>query len=122
MIRRYGLTPPQFALLEALYHLGPLPLSQVSEKLLVTSGNVTYVVDNLCSLGLVVRERCASDRRVIYATLTSKGEALLDEVFPRHAAEVEQLFAALPPADQNELRRLLKRLGRAATEEAEDTR
>lgn len=112
MIRSYGLTTPQFALMEALYHLGPLPLSEIGQKLLVTSGNVTYVMDNLCELGLVVRERCASDRRVIYAKLTPKGEALIDRTFPRHAAEVLELFSVLSSDEQDALRALLKKLGR----------
>ncbi|MEO8200387.1 MAG: MarR family transcriptional regulator [Gemmatimonadota bacterium] len=111
MIRSYGLTTPQFALMEALYHLGRLPLSEIGQKLLVTSGNVTYVMDNLCELGLVVRERCADDRRVIYAKLTPKGEALIDKTFPRHAAEILELFSALSPEEQDTLRALLKKLG-----------
>jgi len=113
MIRSYGLTTPQFALLEALYHLGPLPLSEIGQKLLVTSGNVTYVMDNLCQMGLVVRERCEEDRRVIYAKLTPKGEALIDETFPHHAEEIRDLFAVLSPEEQDSLRSLLKKLGAA---------
>lgn len=113
MIRAYGLTTPQFALMEALYHLGALPLSEIGQKLLVTSGNVTYVMDNLVELGLVLRERCEDDRRVIYARLTPKGEALIERTFPRHAHEVRDLFAVLSPEEQNQLRGLLKKLGRA---------
>ncbi|MEO8224460.1 MAG: MarR family transcriptional regulator [Gammaproteobacteria bacterium] len=113
MIRAYGLTTPQFALMEALYHLGSLPLSEIGQKLLVTSGNVTYVMDNLVELGLVSRERCESDRRVIYAKLTPKGEAMIERIFPRHANEVRELFAVLSPEEQNQLRDLLKKLGRA---------
>jgi MarR family 2-MHQ and catechol resistance regulon transcriptional repressor len=113
MIRAYGLTTPQFALMEALYHLGPLPLSEIGQKLLVTSGNVTYVMDNLCELALVVRERSPDDRRVIYARLTPKGEALIEKTVPRHAHEVRELFSVLTPEEQNQLRALLKKLGRA---------
>ncbi|MEO8294978.1 MAG: MarR family transcriptional regulator [Gemmatimonadota bacterium] len=113
MIRSYGLTSPQFALLEALYHLGPLPLSEIGQKLLVTSGNVTYVMDNLCQLGLVVRERCAEDRRIIYAKLTGKGETLIDQTFPRHAEEIRERFGVLTGEEQDMLRMLLKKLGQA---------
>ena len=121
LIRAYGLTTPQFALMEALYHLGSLPLSEIGQKLLVTSGNVTYVMDNLCELGLVLRERSPEDRRVIYARLTPKGEALIEKTFPRHAHEIRELFAVLSPEEQEQLRSLLKKLGRAeriATEQS----
>jgi MarR family transcriptional regulator, 2-MHQ and catechol-resistance regulon repressor len=113
MIRSYGLTTPQFALMEALYHLGPLPLSEIGQKLLVTGGNVTYVMDNLCELGLVIRERCAADRRVIYAKLTPKGDALIARIFPTHAKEVQELFSVLSTEEQDSLRTLLKKLGHA---------
>ena len=46
-IRCHGLNPTEFGILEALYHKGPLPLQQVGEKVLISSGNITYVVDKL---------------------------------------------------------------------------
>ncbi|HXE56458.1 MAG TPA: MarR family transcriptional regulator [Gemmatimonadales bacterium] len=113
LIRRHGLTPPQFAVLEALYLHGSLPLSQLGERLLVTSGNITYVVDNLVALGYVARDRCATDRRIVYARLTPRGAALLEAAFPAHAEGIERLFEVLTAREQDELRRLLKKLGRA---------
>ena len=52
-VQDYGLTTPQFGTLEALYHLGPLTLGELADKLLVTGGNVTYVMDRLEDQGLV---------------------------------------------------------------------
>lgn len=46
-ITEYGLTVPQFGILEALFHLGPLSLGELADQLLVTGGNVTYVMDRL---------------------------------------------------------------------------
>ena len=54
-VQDYGLTTPQFGTLEALYHLGPLSLGELADKLLVTGGNVTYVMDRLEDQGLVYR-------------------------------------------------------------------
>src|SRR5919206_2120900 len=56
-IARYDLSLPQFAVLEILYHKGPLPLGQIGSLLLVTGGNITYVVDELEARGLARRER-----------------------------------------------------------------
>ena len=72
-VQEYDLTAPQFGALEALYHLGPLSLGELAEKLLVTGGNVTYVMDRLESRGLVARYRSDDDRRVVHAKLTSGG-------------------------------------------------
>lgn len=111
-VAHYGLTLPQFGVLEALYHLGPLPLGELAGKLLVTGGNITYVMDRLEELGLVVRARCGDDRRVIRACLTEEGRALVHEVFPGHAAYIQELVEVLEPEEQETLRTLLKKLGK----------
>ena len=115
-VSAYGLTTPQFGILEALYHLGPLSLGDLAGKLLVTGGNVTYVMDRLEEQGMVVRERSPLDRRIIQAKLTEKGYALISEVFPGHGDFIEELSATLSPEEQQELRSLLKKLGRAIKE------
>ena len=115
-VAAYGLTTPQFGVLEALHHLGPLPLGELADKLLVTGGNVTYVMDRLETQGLVVRERTDNDRRVVKATLTGKGRALIEEVFPGHAAFVHEAVSHLSAREQDELRRLLKKLGKGMAE------
>lgn len=111
-VSAYGLTLPQFGVLEALYHLGPLPLGELAEKLLVTGGNVTYVMDRLEDQGLVVRTRCEEDRRVVRAELTPEGHRLVERVFPGHAAFITELAGILDPAEQETLRSLLKKLGK----------
>jgi MarR family 2-MHQ and catechol resistance regulon transcriptional repressor len=110
-VQEYGLTTPQFGVLEALYHLGPLSLGDLADKLLVTGGNVTYVMDRLEEQELVYRERSPDDRRVVQAKLTEEGRALIRGVFPGHAEYVEHLARHLEAGEQSELRTLLKRLG-----------
>lgn len=111
-VQEYDLTVPQFGTLEALYHLGPLSLGDLADKLLVTGGNVTYVMDRLESRGLVARYRSTDDRRVVEARLTPEGRQLVASVFPEHAGYVEHLCRHLTREEQNELRGLLKRLGK----------
>lgn len=111
-VAEYDLTAPQFGVLEALYHLGPLSLGELAEKLLVTGGNVTYVMDRLEAQDLVVRERSGDDRRVVRAHLTTKGRATIDAVFPGHVDFIRDLVGVLEPPDRDTLRTLLKRLGK----------
>lgn len=110
-VAEYGLTVPQFGTLEALYHLGPLSLGELADKLLVTGGNVTYVMDRLEAQGLVYRDRRPDDRRVVQAKLTSAGRELVAKVFPEHAEYVDHLCRHLEAEEQEELRALLKQLG-----------
>lgn len=112
-IARYGLTQAQFAVLEVLYHKGPMALCSIGEKLLVTSGNITYVADQLEKSGLLKRQRSQEDRRVILARLTARGEALLEKHFPSHAECLRDAARHLSPRDQAELAKLLKRWGKA---------
>src|SRR5512139_2902665 len=76
------LTWSQFAVLEALYHLGPLTQGEVSAKVLRSGSNMTTVIDNLERDGLVRRERDAEDRRVIHVHLTDAGSGKVEAVLP----------------------------------------
>src|ERR1051325_540384 len=64
-----GLTVAEFAVLEALYHKGPMLLGEVQRRILVSSGGITYLVDRLTNKGLVERRECPDDRRARYAAL-----------------------------------------------------
>ncbi len=106
-----GLTTPQFGVLEALFHLGPLCQKDLAEKLLCTSGNLTAVIDNLIKQELVERVADTNDRRRHFITLTKKGTELIAKIFPQHAAEVQQIFSSLSKAEQDTLRVLCRKLG-----------
>jgi MarR family 2-MHQ and catechol resistance regulon transcriptional repressor len=116
-VAEYDLTAPQFGILEALLHLGPLSLGELAEKLLVTGGNITYVMDRLEAQGLVARERSGDDRRVVKAHLTSKGRATIEGVFPGHRDFIKTLVNGLDAEEQSQLRALLKKLGQTVHEE-----
>jgi MarR family transcriptional regulator, 2-MHQ and catechol-resistance regulon repressor len=107
-----GLTVSQFGALEALLHVGPLCQKDLGEKLLKSSGNITMVVDNLEKRGLVRRERDVEDRRYITVHLTDEGRRLISEIFPAHAAAVQEELSVLTRAEQEELARLCRKLGR----------
>ncbi len=113
----YGLTAAQFGVLEALHHLGPLSLGELADKLLVTGGNVTYVMDRLEEQGFVYRERSGEDRRIVEGKLTDDGRRLIGEVFESHARFIRGLAERLEPDEQQELRRLLKKLGKGVADD-----
>lgn len=107
-----GLSASQFAVLEALYHVGPLCLGELAEKILKTSGNLTMVVGNLEKNGLVTRQQSAEDRRFVSVALTEKGRRLMARVFPVHLERIVELMNRLSPAQQDELARLCRKLGK----------
>jgi len=107
-----GLTLTQFAVLEALYHLGPMSLTDIAQKVLTTGGNLTMVVGNLEKLGLAKRQRSPEDGRVLIVVLSSKGKSLIRTLFPRHAAALVDFMNALNPEEQKSLSNLCRKLGR----------
>jgi len=107
-----GLTESQFGVLEALLHLGPMHQRELAGKILRTPGNVTLVLDQLEARGLVRRERGSEDRRCIQVHLTPTGEALVNGLFPAHAARLVEEMRLLSENEQRELGRLCRRLMR----------
>src|SRR5437763_6839095 len=112
--RCHGLNPTEFAILEALYHKGALPLQQIGEKVLISSGNITYAVDKLEQKQLLERKPSPHDRRVIFAALTPQGHELLAALFPQHAQAIRAAVSGLTLEEQIQALQLLKKLGMAA--------
>jgi MarR family 2-MHQ and catechol resistance regulon transcriptional repressor len=110
-IEQYGLTQPQFGVLEMLGHLGPLTIGDIGKRMLVTAGCITVILDNLEKEGLVERVRSGEDRRVINVQLTTTGQATFKRIFRRHAKRVTELASVLTEEEQAQLSDLLKRLG-----------
>ena len=110
-IERQGLRPTEFGVLEALYHRGPLMLGEVGERVLLTSGSTTAVVDKLEQRGLLARRTSSEDRRVCYAELTEDGRALVARIFPDHAEVLRGAMAGLTTDEKRIATALLRRLG-----------
>ena len=87
-----GLNLSEFGVLEMLYHKGEQPVQKIAEKILVTSGTITYVIDKLQKKDLVYRKKCPKDGRIYYVCLTEKGTAFITELFPKHQRFLDELF------------------------------
>ena len=111
------LTYSQFAVLEALYHLGHLTQGEVSSKILKSTSNITTVIDNLERAGLVRRARDAKDRRVIHVHLTEAGKGKVEAVLPGHVAALVDEFKVLSANEQEMLGELCKKLGKGGRSE-----
>jgi len=106
-----GLSQGQFAVLEALYHVGPLYLGDLARRILTSSGNLTLVVDNLEKRGLAMRQPHGRDKRFVRATITPAGRKLMARIFPEHARRITEVMARLTSAEQDALGNLCRRLG-----------
>ena len=106
-----GLTYGQFAVLEALFHVGPLCLGDLARRILTSSGNLTLVIDNLEKRRLVTRQPQGKDKRFVRASITPAGRKLIARIFPQHSQRIVEVMDRLTPAEQEQLGRLCRKLG-----------
>ncbi len=104
----FDTTLPRFDLMAQLERAPQgLKMSELSQRMMVTGGNVTGITDGLEKEGLVVREVDQTDRRVFRVKLTAEGQ----KQFRRMAAEHEQwiiaLFEGMSAKHKNQLVELL---------------
>lgn len=112
-IKSKGLTHTDFAVLELLYHRGEQPLQKIGEKILLTSGSITYVINKLEKKDYLYRKACPYDGRVTFAYISEKGTALLDALFPEHWRNIEETLNGLTKDEKIQAINLLKKLGTA---------
>lgn len=107
----FEVTLPRFDLMAQLYrHPSGLKMGELSQRLMVTGGNVTGIAGQLEAEGLVMREADAQDRRAVLIALTAAGRRSFAKMAARHEAWVAGLLDGLRAAEQHELHRLLGRL------------
>jgi DNA-binding MarR family transcriptional regulator len=112
----FSVTLPQFDVLSELeYASEPLSMSQLSNKLMVSNGNVTGVVDRLEKVGFVRRSRAEHDRRIQFIQLTSKGRREFKRMASRHEKWLDQLLSGLTVPDMRTLQKLLLKTRNSVT-------
>ena len=118
MFKRHGLSGPKYNVLRILRgaaitgESGPygLPSLEVAARLITRVPDITRLVDNLEAAGLVARNRCTTDRRVVYVGITPAGLALLDKVNQPVTEMVRECFEPLSAAEMATLNQLLVKL------------
>ena len=111
---RFGGSLPRFDLMAQLdRHPEGLKMRELSERLMVTGGNVTGLTDRLVAEGLVERRDDPDDRRACTVCLTREGRRQFRVMAREHERWVATLFEGLDAGAQAELFRLLGLLKRA---------
>ena len=96
----YDTTLPRFDVLAALYaEPNGMRMSELSQHLVVSNGNVTGVVERLVSDGLAERKNMATDRRAFLVKITDEGRALMDEMTAQHLNWIDDMFEQVTEAD-----------------------
>jgi DNA-binding MarR family transcriptional regulator len=104
----FNVTLPQFDLLAQLEREpNGLRLGELSQRMMVTNGNVTGLVDKLVEQGFVVREASPEDRRAMNVRMTKAGASLFAVMAKAHQDWMARLFSDVPVEARKALMREL---------------
>jgi DNA-binding MarR family transcriptional regulator len=118
VLSRHGLTLPQFDVIATLRFSAGVTQQELAERLLVTKGNVTGVLDRLEALGWVERRPDPQDRRANRLHLTAAGRRKIGQVMPEHDAVVLDVMKGVSDADVKAFRKVLGEIERAVGDDA----
>jgi DNA-binding MarR family transcriptional regulator len=93
----------------------PLEPSVIAERLLVTTGTMTSLLDTLEKRELIRRLPHPYDRRKLLVGITPAAQRIVDDLLPSlHARERDVVAAALSTTEQRQLLSLVAKLQQAA--------
>jgi DNA-binding MarR family transcriptional regulator len=112
---QYQLSPSAREILAIIEGAGqPLEPSVIAERLLITTGSMTSLLDTLPKRGLIRRLPHPADRRNLLVDITPDAQEIVDEFLPSfHAREHELISAALTTSEQRHLLRLVAKIQQA---------
>ncbi len=107
----YSITPQQYNVLRILrgQHPDAISTSEIKSRMLDKNSDASRIVDRLSTKGLITKNACASDKRLVDVSISNSGLALLSEIDVR-ALELDNLFSSLEIEEAVELNRILDKL------------
>ena len=113
VVRDQELTLPQMHTVEILGAHGPLRMKELAQKMGVTTGTLTVLVDRLEGKNVVRRAPNPKDRRSYLVELTSRGRAHYEEHDKHHAQLTKELTAALTDEEVDQFATILEKMNSA---------
>ena len=109
----FGITLPRFDLMAQLdRHPDGLRMGELSQRMMVTSGNVTGITNQLEQEGLVVRDPVPGDGRAYSVRLTPTGRRAFRRMAARHEGWIVELMAGLQEDERATMMAMLSTLKR----------
>jgi DNA-binding MarR family transcriptional regulator len=104
----FDVTLPRFDLMAQLDKApSGMTLGELSQRMMVSNGNVTGLAERLVAQGLLERRASPNDRRVQLVSLTGEGRRAFRVMARTHADWIAEIFADLSGTDMEALMRLL---------------
>jgi MarR family multiple antibiotic resistance transcriptional regulator len=106
----FGVTGAQFEVLKNLARSHHETAASLCRALHYDTGSMTRMLDRLQEKGLVTRERCTNDRRLVFLRLTQAGEKLIPKIRPALRRALRRHLAGFTAQEIESLKRYLGRL------------
>ncbi len=102
-VKSTGISMPQFSILMQLHYKGACGVSDISERMDVTSAAASQLVEKLVQAGLIERTEDPSDRRIKRITLSAKGQDLIRAGISERYRWVDALAASLSEEERQKV-------------------
>ena len=111
----FDVTLPRFDMMAQLYRAPKaMTLGELSQRMMVSNGNVTGLVERLVADGLIARKAAPNDRRAQIVRLTPAGRRSFRAMARAHESWIARIFTDLKPAEMSALMGLLAKAKRSA--------
>ncbi|KFZ38463.1 MarR family transcriptional regulator [Shewanella mangrovi] len=113
VVRDQGVSLAQIHAVEILGAHGALRMKSLAEKLGVTTGTLTVLIDRLVNNGLVSRQAAEGDRRAIEVMLTDAGRKMFEEHDQLHLQLTKEMLVTLDDDECQQFLQFLKKINAA---------
>jgi DNA-binding MarR family transcriptional regulator len=111
LFKPFGISPQQYNILRILRGAKDrMNMQNVKERMIDRAPNATRLTDKLIAKGLVERERCEEDRRVVYVRISPKGIDLLAKIDELNKENMRDLVKKLTTAEASLMNDVLDRI------------
>ncbi len=110
LLAPFGIKIAQLDMLMNLYRHPGMSQHELARRLLVGRSNITMLLPQLETQGLLRRESDASDRRVMRLYLTEDGEALLLKALEVYTGLIDRVMKQSTPAQCNAMGDQMRRI------------
>lgn len=110
VLKDFDITPSQFDILQRLFFVGEMRLTDLSEALGITKGTTSGIVKRLIEYGYIKRVRSQLDKRVYNLSITEDGRKIINKVIKKRVQYIKSVFESLDEEIKNNFLNYLRKI------------